>query len=107
MDPGGFGNFNCRWGFWFRALVGARQAMPFELLQELNRVSEKSVHLSKEAGFRKDRRTQRRCTGCAFEASAVRDPEARCEPAALRFAAGIRRRLQILGSDEGPLARSA
>src|SRR5438876_8075137 len=38
---------------------GSRQAMPFELLQELNRVSEKSVHLSKEAGFRKDRRTQR------------------------------------------------
>src|SRR5437667_11087289 len=42
----------------------------------LNRVFEKPVYLSKEAGFREDRRTQRRDAGCAFEASSVRDPEA-------------------------------
>src|SRR4051812_49296157 len=89
-----FGNFNCRCGFWFRVLVGF--AIVFELLQEVNRVSEKPVYLSKEAGLREDRRTQRRGTGCALEAPALRDPEARCEPAALRSAARRRRRLQVL-----------
>ncbi len=72
-----------------------------------DRVVEKSVHLPEEARFRKDRGALRRRQGRAVEAAAVRDPEARRDPAALRSPAGIRRRLQVLGGDARPLARSA
>ena len=43
----------------------------------------------------------------AFEAAALRDPEARGAPAALRPAPGARRRLQVLGRHARPVADSA
>src|ERR1700728_2785949 len=73
----------------------------------LIRGSKEPFHLSKETGFRKNRGAQRRGRGHAVEAAAVRDPEARGQAASLRSAAGIRRRLQILGGRARPLARSA
>src|ERR1700737_3472098 len=71
------------------------------------RVLEKPLHLSKKAGFRNDRGAERRRGSGAFETPAVCDPEARCDPAALRSAAGVRRRLQVLGGRARSLARSA
>ena len=45
--------------------------------------------------------------GKAVQPAAVRHPEARRHPPALRSQAGVRRRLQVLGGDARPLARSA
>src|SRR3979490_163652 len=48
---------------------------PFDLCG-IDRALEKPLNLSKKARFRKARRAQRRNDGGAFEAPAVRDPEA-------------------------------
>ena len=76
-------------------------------LRGIDRVFEKPLHLPEEAGFRKDRGAERRCADQAVKTAPFRDPEACRDPPALRSAARVRRRLQILGSRQGSLARSA
>src|SRR6185437_11711417 len=81
--------------------------VPGLLRRGSTRVLEKSVHLPEEARFRQDRRTKWRGQGGAIPAAALRDSETRRDPAALRPSAGVRRRVQVMGGDARPLARSA
>ena len=67
----------------------------------------KTLHLPTETRFREDTGAVGQDRGGAIEAAALRDPEARCDAAALRSAARVRRRVQVLGGDQGTLARSA
>ncbi len=66
-----------------------------------------AFHLPPQARFHQDCRAERHAPGEAFEAAALRDPEARRTPAALRPAPGARRRLQVLGRNARPFAHSA
>ena len=58
-----------------------------------------------DARLHPNRRAERPPEGPVGEAPALRDPEARGDPAALRLPAGAGRGVQILGGDPGPLAR--
>jgi trehalose 6-phosphate synthase len=63
--------------------------------------------IPRDAGLHEDDGTEWRAEGVPVPAPAVRDPEARGDPAALRSASGAGRGLQVLGGDKGPFPRSA
>ena len=66
---------------------------------------EQARPLSVHAGLQSDGRTERSGEGQTGGAPALRDPEARRDPAALRLPTGTGRGLQVLGGDQGPLPR--
>ena len=66
---------------------------------------EQARPLSVHAGLQPDGRTERPGEGQTGGAPALRDPEARRDPAALRLPTGTGRGLQVLGGDQGPLPR--
>ena len=69
-------------------------------------VAGETRELPRQARLREDRRAQRRDRSDAVTAAALRDPEARRPAAALRSAPRTGRRLQVLGGDARPIARS-
>jgi len=68
---------------------------------------EQARPLSVDERFLPDLGAERRGDERAFEAPALRDSEARGEPAALRLPSGTGRGLQVLGGDQGTLPRPA
>lgn len=66
---------------------------------------EQARPLSVDARLHQDRGAQRTGEGEAGETAALRDPEARGDEAPLRFSTGTGRGLQVLGRDQGTLAR--
>ena len=69
-------------------------------------VNKLSAYQSKR-DFTRTERAARGGRGAAVQAPALRHPEARRDPAALRSAPRARRRVQVLGGDPGPVARPA
>ena len=66
---------------------------------------EQARPLSGDAGLHPDLRAQRAGDDPTGETPALRDPEARGDPAALRLPPGAGRGVQILGGHPGPVAR--
>jgi trehalose 6-phosphate synthase len=66
---------------------------------------EQARPLPGDARLHPDLRAERAGDHDTLETPALRDPEARGDPAALRFPAGAGRGVQVLGGDQGPLPR--
>ena len=66
---------------------------------------EQARPLPGDARLQPDVRAQRAGGGRVGETPALRDPEARGDPTALRLPAGTGRSVQVLGGDQGPLPR--
>src|SRR5205823_14607437 len=75
--------------------------------REAYRGEQKAFRLSIQARFQQDRRAERRGKGRAVETAALRHPEARSAGTSLRSSARARWRVQVLGRDPRPLARSS
>src|SRR5579875_49061 len=84
-----------------------REAEPFTVPPAERGYGGEALHLPGKTRLRPDRRTERRGWRGGVGSTALRDPEARRDPLALRLPAGVEGRLPVLGGDAGPLARPA